>query len=119
MVLDGRLRLIKILEKHTAAKNTEVAELSNQLSEKNDKAAEKTLEVKHVLATEQLVRYSNILDQFKLIAADDISTIRIMEKAYPPQKEAGYRFLIIAGAFLVALFVMVTGATIFHVMMTR
>ncbi len=116
MVMDGRVRLMTALEKHTENKTEEVKVLSRQLDATTDAAEKKALEIKYDVATDQLVKYSKIIDEFKLVAADDISTIRIMERAYPSEKTVPYRWLIIGGAFFVTLFVLVIGASVIHVM---
>ena len=115
MLLEGRTRMMNILEKHLSAKQKEADELAAQLAQAAD-AQKKMLEVKQILALEQLTKYSNILDQYRLTTAQDISTVHIMEQAYPAEKESSGRWMLIIGAFFVTLFALVLGATALHVM---
>lgn len=115
MLLEGRKNMMKILEKHTDAKQKELNDLTNQI-EQAPTEQKKVLEIKLVLATEQLTKYSNIHDQYKLITEQDFNSIHVMEKAYPSEKETSGRWLIIIGAFLATLFVLTLGATVLHVM---
>lgn len=115
MLLEGRTRMMNILEKHLEAKQKEAEELSQQFAQATD-AQKKTLEVKQILALEQLTKYSNMLDQYRLTTAQDISTVHVMEKAYPAEKESSGRWLLIFGAFFVTLFALALGATVIHVM---
>jgi hypothetical protein len=107
--------MMRILEKHAAAKQKEADDLSAQLAQATAEQR-KTLEVKQVLAMEQLTKYSNLLDQYRLITEQDISTVHVMAKAYPAEKESSGRWMIIIGAFLVTLFALVLAATVIHVM---
>jgi hypothetical protein len=63
-----------------------------------------------------LTKYSSILDQYRLTTAQDISTLHVMEKAYPAEKESSGRWMLIIGAFMVTLFTLILGATVVHVM---
>lgn len=115
MLLEGRKNMMAILEKHTMEKQKELDNITAQLTQAAGEQR-KILEIKQVLATEQLTRYSNILDQYKLITAQDFSTVHVMEKAYPAEKETSARWLITIAVFLVTLFVLTLGATVLHVM---
>ncbi|GIV34963.1 MAG: hypothetical protein KatS3mg031_2498 [Chitinophagales bacterium] len=116
MVLDGRRRLLKTLTQHADAKAEEVLELSRNMEQIADPAERRTLEIRYNAAVEQLVKYTKLVDQFELIAGEDISTIRIMESAIPPEKEEPYRWLIVIGVFFITLFVLIAGATVLHVL---
>jgi hypothetical protein len=115
MLLEGRTNMMNIVEKHLAEKETEEDKLALQL-EQGSPEQKKALEVQQVLLLDQINKYTNLLDQYRLTTAQDISTIHVMEKAYPAEKESSGRWMIIIGAFLVTLFVLVLGATVVHVM---
>lgn len=114
MLNSGREKMITILEKHIETKQGMLDELSARLAQAGTET-QKMLEIKQVLATEQMMKYSNILDQYKLITTEDISTLHVMEKAYPVEKEDSKRFIIIAAAFFLTLFFLVLAATIINV----
>lgn len=115
MLLEGRTRMMNILEKHLVTKQKDADDLSAQLATATPEQM-KVLEVKQILALEQLSKYSNMLDQYRLTTAQDISTLHVMEKAYPAEKESSGRLMLIIAAFLVALFTLILGATVVHVM---
>jgi len=115
MLLEGRNNMMKILQTHTEQKQKEVNELSAQI-EQAQYPERKALEIKQVLATEQLTKYSDLLDQYKLITAQDFNTVHVMEKAYPAEKEKSSRWLIIIGAFMLVFFTLLLGVTVLHVM---
>ncbi len=115
MLLEGRKNMMMIIQKHTEEKQKELDALATQVSQASEEQR-KILEIKQVLAMEQQTKYSNILDQYKLITAQDFSTVHVMEKAYPAEKETSSRWVIIIGAFLATLFALVLGATVLHVM---
>ncbi|HXH17786.1 MAG TPA: hypothetical protein VNJ07_01785 [Chitinophagales bacterium] len=115
MLLEGRKNMMNIIESHTRQKQKELDELTAQIAQATPEQ-KKIMEIKQVLAAEQLAKYSNILDQYKLITAQDFTTVHVMEKAYPAEKETSSRWFIIMGAFLVTLFALVSGATVLHMM---
>jgi len=115
MLLEGRKNMLKILEKHVAEKQKQLDEISTQIGQASE-VQRKVLEIKQVLAAQQLTEYSNILDQYRLITEQDFTTVHVMEKAYPAEKETSGRWMIIIGSFLAVLFALVLGATILHVM---
>lgn len=115
MLLDGRSNMMKILQTHMEQKQKELNELTSQIAQAQE-SERKALEIKQVLATEQITKYSDLLDQYKLITARDFSTIHVMEKAYPAEKEKSSRWLIIIGAFMLTFFTLLLGATVLHVM---
>jgi len=115
MLIEERSGMLKILEKHTEAKQKELDGLNAQLAAASPET-KKTLEVKQILAMEQFTRYSDMIDQYQLITSQDLTTIHVMEKAYPAEKESSGRWLLIIGAFFVTFFALVLGATVVHVM---
>ncbi len=115
MLMDGRKRMLVVLQKHAENKQQELETLAAQMTSASENQ-KRTLEMKQSLALEQLTKYTNMLDQFQLIANEDISTIHVMERAYPAEKESSGRLVLMVGALLFTVFVLVLGATVIHVM---
>jgi len=115
MLLDGRKIRMGIIEKHTEAKQKELDDLSARIGQASE-SEKKLLEIKQVIAMEQLAKYSNLLDQYRIVTAQDLSTVHVMEKAYPAEREKSSRWMLIIGATLFTLFVLVLFSTIIHVM---
>ncbi len=115
MLLEGRNNMMKILQTHTEQKQKELNDLNAQMEQAYE-PERKALEIKQVLATERLAKYSDLLDQYQLITAQDFNTVHVMERAYPAEKEKSSRWMIIIGAFMLVFFTLLLGATVLHVM---
>ena len=115
MLNSGREKMICVLEKHLEAKKAVTDELMAKIEQAQNESQKKALEIKQIIATEQLMQYSNILDQYKLITTEDISTLHVMERAYPVEEEDSKRWILVFGAFFLTFFFLVTAATIINV----
>ena len=115
MILSSRNKMIANLEKHLARKNQEVASLSEQATGANNDQLKKTLEMKQMLAMDQLMKYTDILDQFKLINSESLSTIFVMEKAIPALRHQPFRGGFLIASFLASLFTLIFLATVLEI----
>lgn len=116
MVLEGRNRMLHILEKHIATKEAEMKELLAKQSVETTPEKKKMLEFNQHIVSDQLYKYANLKDQYELISSEDISTLHVMEEAYPAEKDYTKRLVMVIGAFLATFFLLVMVATVVHVL---